>query len=164
MLLSKRIATRMSTSLTNCANCGAQLAPNTASSVACEYCGSTTVVSIDPRALASTFTMDSSSLHAGFDRLLGVFQETLPTETTVHRSGLFVKNAHSFDVALDPFTFRLTRDGKKITAHRITTIRGISIKNETMAIEMWIAALAEKLSEMARDSANARKAFGLIGR
>ena len=80
----------------------------------------------------------------------------------MNESGLVFKNVTGFDVTLDEFTFRLTRSGRKLVAQRIATVRGITLKTETMGLETWITALAEKLSELAGASAAARNAFARI--
>jgi hypothetical protein len=153
----------MSNPLRNCSNCGGRVAQSADGRVvSCVYCGSASSVAIDPRALAAGITVDSKTVHDGFDRLLKIFQETLPSETTVNESGLVFKNVTGFDVTLDEFTFRLARSGKKLVAQRIATVRGITLKTETMGLEAWITALAEKLSEMASASAAARNAFARI--
>jgi hypothetical protein len=151
--------------LRNCTNCGGRFAPSADGRViACIYCGSTSSVAIDPRALAAGIAIDAKTLHAGFDALLKTFRETLPAETTVTESGLLFKKVTGFDVALGDFTYRLTRNGDKLLAHRIATVRGITLKTETMSLEAWIAALAEMLAEMASQSAAARDAFARIAR
>ena len=153
----------MSNTLQNCSNCGGRMAhaPD-GRSVSCVYCGSGSVIAVDPRALAAGIAVDSKSVHAGFEKLLVTFRETLPSETTVYESGLFVKKPHSFDVTLDEFKFRLTREGQKLIAQRVTIAGGITLKTETMNLEAWITALAEKLSEMAQASAAARDAFSRL--
>ena len=155
----------MSNSLRNCSNCGGRIATSADGRVvACVYCGSTSSVAIDPRALAAGIAIDSKTVHAGFDRLLKIFRETLPSETTVHESGLLFKNITAFDVVLGEFTYRLSREKQKLVAQRIATVRGIKLKTETMSLEAWIAALAETLAEMASASAAARDAFARIAR
>ncbi len=147
----------------NCGNCGGRLAPSADGRlVGCAYCGSAKSVAIDPQALAASLAGDSATLHAGFDRLLDVFRQTLPDRTTVRESGLLFKKLSGFDVVLEELTFRMSRSGSKIEAHRIMTVRGITLKTETMSLEEWLTSLAEKLSSMASSSAAARAAFTRI--
>lgn len=149
--------------LRNCSNCGGRIAQSADGRVvACMHCGSSVSVAVDPRALAAGIAGDAKSLHAGFDHLLNVFRQTLPEHTTVHESGVLFKKVTGFDVVLDEFTFRLKREGAKLHAHRMTTVRGITLKTEEMPLEAWVSALAEKLSEMASASAAARNAFSRI--
>jgi hypothetical protein len=151
--------------LRNCSNCGGRFAHSADGRVvACVYCGSTNSVAVDPRALAAGIAVDAKTLSAGFEGLLKTFQETLPSQTVVRESGLLFKKVSGFDVALGDFMFRLQRDGDKLVAQRVATVRGITLKTETMSLEAWIAALAEKLSEMAGESAAARDAFARIAR
>jgi hypothetical protein len=151
--------------LRNCSNCGGRFAPSADGRVvACVYCGSTSSVAVDPRALAAGIAVDAKTLNAGFDGLLATFRETLPSQTVVRESGLLFKKVSGFDVALGDLTFRLQRDGDKLVAQRVATVRGITLKTETMSLEAWIAALAEKLAEMAGESAAARNAFARIAR
>lgn len=149
--------------LRNCSNCGGRL---TASAdgrlVACQYCGSSSSVTVDPAALAAGLAGDAATAQAGFEHLLDVFRKTLPDRTTVHESGLLFKKPASFEVELDEFTFRLARNGAKVEAHRVTTVRGITLKTEKMRLEEWLTALAEKLSAMSSASAAARQAFARI--
>ncbi len=126
--------------------------------VACPYCGSSNSVTIDPRALAAGLAGDAASLQAGFERLLDVFRQALPDRTTVHESGLLFKKVTSFDVVLDELTFRLSR-ASRVEAQKITIVRGITLKSETLPLEQWLTELAEKLSSMAASSAAARAAF-----
>jgi len=119
-------------------------------------------VAIDPRALAAGLAGDNAALHAGFERLLDVFRQTLPSHTTVRESGLLFKKVSGFDVTLDEYVFRLTKTNGKLEALRVTTVRGITLKNEPMPLEEWLMALAEKLSAMAGASAAARTAFARI--
>lgn len=130
--------------------------------MACHYCGSSVSVTVDPRALAAGISADSQAIHAGFEKLLATFLETLPCETSVRESGLFTKKVTGFDVILEEFTFRLTRTGSRLHAERITTIRGITLKTEALGLEAWLTSLAEKLSEMAGASDSAREAFSRI--
>ena len=149
--------------LHNCRNCGGRVQQSAdGRTVACHYCGSSVSVTVDPRALAAGISADSRTVHAGFDRLLATFRETLPVETSVRESGLFSKKITGFDVALDEFTYRLTRSGSRLQADRITTIRGIALKTDPMSLEAWLTSLAEKLSEMASASESARAAFSRI--
>ena len=147
----------------NCSNCGGRLAPSADGRlVACVYCGSGTSVAIDPQALAASLAGDSATLHAGFERLMETFRQTLPDRTTVRESGMLFKKISGFDVILEELTFRLSRNGPKIEAQRIMTVRGITLKTETMSLEQWLTSLAEKLSAMASSSAAARAAFTRI--
>ncbi len=147
----------------NCSNCGGRVSASADGRViACPYCGSGASVAVDPAALAAGLAGDAAAAQAGFERLLGVFRQTVPDWTTVHESGLLFKKTASFDVALDEFTFRLARAGSRVEAHRITTVRGITLKTEKMSVEEWLTALAEKLSAKAAASAAARQAFARI--
>jgi hypothetical protein len=147
----------------NCSNCGGRVEPSADGRiVSCAYCGSGSSVAIDPRALAAGIAGDTKSLHAGFERLATVLRQTFPSHTTVRESGLFSKKITSFDVTLGDFTFRLSRERAHVVAHRVTTVRGIVLRTETMSLEEWLTALAEKLSEMARSNTAAREAFARI--
>jgi hypothetical protein len=147
----------------SCSGCGGRLSASADGRVvACPYCGSSESVAIDPRALAAGLAGDHAALHAGFERLLDVFRQTLPSHTTVRESGMLFKKVSGFDVVLDETTFRLTRHSGKLEATRVTTVRGITLKNETLPLEEWLTALAEKLSAMAGASAAARTAFARI--
>ncbi len=147
----------------NCSNCGGRLAPSADGRlVSCVYCGSSNSVAIDPGALASSLAGDSAALHAGFERLLDTFRQTLPDRTTVRESGMLFKKISGFDVVLDEFTFRLSRKDGRVEAQRIVTVRGITLKTETVPLEEWVTSLAEKLSSMASSSAAARAAFTRI--
>src|SRR5437867_9586149 len=113
----------MSDTLRNCSNCGGRMAQAADGRVvSCVYCGSTSSVAIDPRALAAGIAVDAKTVHAGFERLLTTFRETLPSDTMVYESGLLFKKPSGFDVTLDEFTFRLTRSGHKLVAQRVTTV------------------------------------------
>ena len=151
--------------LHNCRNCGGRVESSADGRVvACRYCGSSSSATVDPHALAAGIAADTRTVHAGFDRLLAIFRETLPAETTVIESGLLFRKVTAFDVVLGESTFRLTRSAGKVIAHRVMTVRGITLKTETLSLEAWVTALAEKLSEMASASASAREAFSRIAR
>jgi len=153
----------MNETLRNCSNCGGRIEHAAdGRSIACPYCGSGASVSIDPRALAAGIAADARSLHAGFDRLLEVFRSTLPDRTAVHESGMLFKKVTGFDIELEEFTFRMKRESGRVVAQCVTTVRGITLKTETMSLEQWVTALAEKLSAMAGSSAAARDAFSRI--
>lgn len=148
---------RVSNSLRNCWNGGGRIAMSSDGRVAaCVYCGSANAwPSIPARAGCGNrhrFQNDARRFRPSAED----FRETLPSETTVHESGLLFKNVTAFDVVLGEFTFRLSRKRKKLVAQRIATVRGIKLKTETMSLEAWIAALAETLAEMASASAGAR--------
>jgi hypothetical protein len=158
-------SSEMSSSLSNCSNCGGRISRSgDGRTIACNYCGSSESVSIDPRALASGIMSDSKSLHAGFDHLLATFRQTLPEQTVVEQSGLLFKKATAFSVTLGDYTFRLSRDGSRLVAKRIMTVRGITLKTEPLSLEEWLTSLAEQLAGMASDSAAARDAFSRIAR
>src|SRR6266567_3613652 len=143
-------ASPMNELLRNCSNCGGRIEHAAdGRSIACPYCGSGASVSIDPRALAAGIAADAKSLHAGFDRLLEVFRSTLPDRTAVHESGMLFKKVTGFDIELEEFTFRMKRESGRVIAQCVTTVRGITLKTETMSLEQWVTALAEKLSAMA---------------
>ena len=153
----------MNDMLRHCSNCGGRIEQSAdGRKISCPYCGSGTAVSIDPRALAAGLASDAQSLHAGFEHLLQVFRSTLPDRTVVHESGLLFKKVHGFDVELEEFTFRMKREGGRVVAQCVTTVRGITLKTETLPLEEWVRALAEKLSAMAGSSAAARDAFARI--
>lgn len=151
--------------LRNCTNCGGRIeASADGRNVACVYCGSSATTAVDPRALAAGITADAKSLENGFDRLLVTFEETFPGHTTVRREGLVFKKVTGFDVTLDELTFRLTRENGHLVAKQIATVRGITLKTETLPLDAWLHSLAEKLSSMASGSAAARDAFTRIAR
>ena len=153
----------MSETLRNCSNCGGRFTQTAdGRAVTCVYCGSSSSVSVDPRALAAGIAADARTLNAGFEGLLTIFQQTLPAQLTVSRSGLLVKKVTGFEVTLNEFGFRLNREGSKLIAQRVTTVGGIRLKTETMPLEAWIRALAEKLAEMASESEAARDAFARL--
>lgn len=155
----------MRTMLRNCSNCGGRVETGAdGRTVACVYCGSSSTVAIDPRALAAGIMSDAKSLDAGFERLLRTFEETLPAHTTTYREGMLYRKITGFDVILDELTFRLARENGKLVAKQIATVRGITLKTETLALDAWIHSLAEKLSSMAAGSAAARDAFTRIAR
>jgi hypothetical protein len=119
-------------------------------------------MAVDPRALAAGIAVDAGTLNAGFEGLLTIFQQTLPTQVTVTTSGFLVKKVSAFEVTLDEFGFRLNREGSKLIAQRVATVGGIRLKTETMPLETWIRALAEKLADMASESEAARDAFARL--
>jgi len=153
----------VSGSVTNCSNCGGRLEHSPDGRlVACVYCGSSSTVAVDPHALASSIAADARSLHAGFEGLLAIFRDTLPAQTVVTQSGMLFKKPTGFAVTLDELTFQLQRHGEQVIATRAATVGGIRLKTETLALEAWLRALAEKLAEMAGQSAAARDAFARL--
>ena len=153
----------MSGNVSNCANCGARLDHSADGRVvACAYCGSATSVAVDPHALAASIAADARTVAAGFDGLLSIFRQTLPAQTVVMETGLVFKKVTAFDVSLDEYTFRLSRQGEQLIAQRATTVGGIRLRNETLPLEAWLRSLAEKLAEMAGQSAAARDAFARL--
>ena len=155
----------MNGTLHNCSNCGGRLTQSPdGRAVSCGYCGSSASVAVDPRALAAGIGLDAKTQHEGFHHLLKVFSDTLPSQTTTHQTGMLFKKVTGFDVALGEQTFRLTLQEKSVIAQRMATVRGITIKTETLSLESWVASLAHTLAEMAGESASARDAFARIAR
>lgn len=98
-------------------------------------------------ALANSYAQDIR----GFLPLLAVVLESsLPGETEIERKGgLFqkVKPVRKVSVMLDDLTYTLEDVGHgPLSAHRIKTVRGITLKTEPMAVEDWLADLSHKIS------------------
>lgn len=83
-----------------------------------------------------------------------VLASALPDETEVERKGgLFQKQkpVRKVTVTLGDQTYTLEDTGQgPLSAHRIKTVRGITLKTEPLPVEVWLAELSEAISSRAQ--------------
>lgn len=98
-------------------------------------------------ALAKSYAQD---IRGFLPLLAAVLESSMPDETVVERKGgLFqkIKPVHKVSVKLEDLTFTLEDIGRgPLSAHRIKTVRGITLKTEPLAVDDWLADLSHRIS------------------
>lgn len=107
-------------------------------------------------ALASSYGRDVR----GFLPLLAIVLEgALPEDTTIERRGnVFVrpKPVRKVSVRLGDLSYTLEDLGRgPLAAHRVKTVRGITLKTEPMPVDLWLADLGAAIAERAGQSERA---------
>jgi hypothetical protein len=158
----------MAAGFVKCGNCGATIAASAdGREVSCAYCGATSATGVDPAALAAGLRKDFASVEALFEHLAGRLQRDFPRLTRLETvgGGFFTTGKTvGFELTLDDVILGMKHEGRGIVATRRKIVRGITLKNEKLAIDAWVDALAQALSEHANESAAAKAALERLGK
>jgi hypothetical protein len=110
--------------------------------------------------VAASLRADASDTRSLTEALAVKLEGALPQQTRVERRsrGLLSRRSEIRRVEVDcgDYRYTLAADGVATRAHEV---RGIVLKNEPLALDAWIDALARDLSEQARTSEAARLAL-----
>ena len=117
---------------------------------------------LDLDLLAASLRADTSDLRAYVESLAAKLEEAVPGRVRVERrrGGLFGPKAVR-SIALDAGDRRLAlecRDGA-VEARVASVSGGIVLKNETIGMHQWVAAVGEALAAEARRSETTRRAL-----
>jgi hypothetical protein len=143
-----------------CPSCGAPLV--TQADGSCRACG------VDPflvevvgkkHALADALASHLSDLHEFVGRLASMLEEGFAEHTEIKKSGLFSKQVAEIAVSLQTHVYRLVIHGKHAVGHRSRHVRGVKLKEETLAMGDWLKALSADLESIAAESQHARDAL-----
>jgi len=150
-----------------CPNCGATIGRAAdGRAVVCEYCGAKSENELDPSALAASLNREFASVDQLFDHLATWLKADFPRHTTVEQEGGFFSSGRTigFTVQIADTTYGMKREGRDVIATRKKVVRGIALKNEKLAIDAWVDALAFGLAQLANESAAAKAALQRFGR
>jgi hypothetical protein len=143
-----------------CPSCGAPLV--TQADGSCRACG------VDPflvevvgkkQALADALASHLDDLQAFVGRLAAMLEEGFTEHTEIKKSGVFSKHVAEIAVSLKTHVYRLVVHGKHATGHRSRHVRGVKLKEETLAMADWLQALSADLEAVAAESQHARDAL-----
>jgi hypothetical protein len=151
----------MSAKPDKCPSCGAPLVQQADGS--CSACG------VDPflvevvgkkQALAEAMASHLDDIHDFVGRLAVMLEEGFSEHTEIKKAGVFSKHIAEITVALKVHVYRLVVHGKHATGHRSRHVRGVKLKEETLAMGDWLNALSVDLEAIAAESQHARAALG----
>jgi hypothetical protein len=133
---------------------------------ACSACG------VDPflvdvvgekMALAAALENHARDMAGFVAELCAMLETGFAEQTEVKKSGLFTKHVSEIRVTLGPHVYRLVLHGSgdklKATAHRSRNVRGIKLKEDTLALHEFLAAMSEDLSRVATANQQAKAAL-----
>jgi hypothetical protein len=114
--------------------------------------------------VASSLRADSTDTRALAEALAVKLEGALPQQTRVQRRAKgFLSRAklvRRIEVDCGEARYSLAvDDSDRVEAVRAHEVRGITLKNEPLALDAWIDALARDLSELARTSEQGRLAL-----
>ncbi len=113
--------------------------------------------------ISASLRLDASDLGTFLEVLAQKLEGDLPGLVRVRREGgLFrhVRPVQEITVSLGEWAFRPTaRPGGRLEATRTPTVRGVSVKSETMEVRPWLAALLQALTTEASTSTAAAQAL-----
>ena len=114
--------------------------------------------------VAASLRADSRDLAIFLEVLAAKLTDALPSAVSIeHEGGLLSrKRVKRLQVQLGEHRYELVRAGSGLEGRRSHAVRGITLKTEVLAIEEWIAALAQQLTEHARSSEKAREALNRL--
>ena len=143
-----------------CPSCGAPLV--TQADGSCRACG------VDPflvevvgkkRALADALAEHVNDVHAFVEQLAAMLSDGFAEHTEIKKAGLFSKHISEVTVSLKTHVYRLVVHGKHATGHRSRHVRGVKLKEDTLAMADFLKALSADLEAVAAESQNAREAL-----
>jgi len=115
---------------------------------------------------AGELRADARDTPALLNALAVWFETSLPHMAVVERkrAGLFDsrKLVTRITCRVGSETYVLEREGEEAVARRAKTVRGVMLKNETLALAEWIRLLSVALSEQAQLSGSAMGALRAI--
>jgi hypothetical protein len=158
----------MQASATKCASCGASPFVPRSDDGSCSACG------VDPflvevvgekKALAEALESHSHDVHKFVLELAEMLETGFAEHTEIKKSGLFTKHISEIRVTLNHHVYRLVVNGKKATAHRSRNVRGIKLKEDTLAMPEFLEQLSADLAAVGAASAQAKRALAkFVGR
>ncbi len=110
-------------------------------------------------ALAREYLADQ---HRFLEILAGVLQRSLGDYVQVKYSGGFLSKRQLKGIALayDDYVYALEKDGTRpIRATMTHTVRGITLKTETISVEEWVKTVSALIESSAAQHASARTAL-----
>jgi len=113
--------------------------------------------------VAASLRADASDLAAFVEALAEKLEQALPWYTRVHRRSTSLlskrKRVDRIEVTVGEEQYVLNSDRGAIDARRATTVRGIVLKSEPVALDQWIDELARAIAADARQSEQGRLAL-----
>ena len=115
-------------------------------------------------ALAASMRADASDMRAFVPALAVRLEEAFPGQCVVKRKrkGLFGGGGgevEAVSVTVGEHIYKLASNAGHVTADRIKSVRGITIKTEQLAVDEWIDQLAAELNEVAQQTEAGRIAL-----
>ncbi|GAC1656870.1 MAG: hypothetical protein NVS9B1_13210 [Candidatus Dormibacteraceae bacterium] len=114
--------------------------------------------------VAASIRADAADSRLFLEVLAAKLAGALPGATRVeHDGGLWGgKHVKRLHVELVDHHYELARTGTGLAASRSHTVRGITLKTESLALEQWIEALARHLADHAQTSARDHAALSRL--
>jgi hypothetical protein len=114
--------------------------------------------------VAASLRADARDLAVFLEVLAGKLTDALPGAVYVeHEGGLLSrKRVKRIQVQIGEHRYELARVGTGLEGRRSHAVRGITLKTEALAIEEWITAVAQHLTEQAKVSERAREALSRL--
>jgi hypothetical protein len=114
--------------------------------------------------LAASLRSDARDLGLFLEVLAAKLVDALPGAVRVeHDGGLLIrKRVKRLQVDVGEHRYELARSKAGLEGRHSHSVRGITLKTEVLALEDWIAALAQHLAEHARGSEQARIALNRL--
>jgi hypothetical protein len=113
--------------------------------------------------VAASLRADAGDLVAFVEALAVKLEQALPQRTRVRRraSGLFSKRGRveQIEVTVGEDDYLLGCQRGAVETRRASTVRGIVLKSEPVALDQWIEGLARAIAAEARSSEQGRRAL-----
>jgi hypothetical protein len=112
--------------------------------------------------VAASIRADATDVKTFMDVLAVKLEQALPGMVYVEREGGLFKKEHkvkAIRIQIDDKLYDLMRAGAGLEARLSHQVRGITLKNEALALDAWITELSHHLSRHAASSAEARAAL-----
>jgi hypothetical protein len=146
--------------MVKCPNCGAAVATDSVGrNVGCEYCGYGRAKTLDAHTLATSLGRHANNIPALLETLATTLEGAFPGHTQVERKGLFTSHVAEVRVEIKHNVYRIALDKSHALATRTKVVRGVKLKDETLALHVWLEELSHSLAELAAENHDAHAAL-----
>ncbi|MGH7861632.1 MAG: hypothetical protein ACRENM_02960 [Candidatus Dormibacteraceae bacterium] len=112
--------------------------------------------------VAASIRADARDLDTFMEVMATKLEQALPGGVVVEREGGLFKRVHpvrKLQIGFDDWIYELEREPAGLRSAVAHSVRGITVKSETIELDSWIEALSRHLAEYARESTKARLAL-----
>lgn len=126
----------------------------------CVYCGTRIQVAIDASQLAAGMGFDARNVEASLARVAQALAWGMPDRARAQFQGAWLMQ---LEVELGNDKFIVVREGRQLVTRYQKIVRGVALKNATLAPDEWFENLTRAVAREANQNARAAAVLGQIG-